>query len=60
LFPALSFTDCTVAVVSFHPTTTTFRSPEVCAAGYLTLTAAELVCGVADATCTKLIAVAAE
>jgi hypothetical protein len=33
VFPTLSFTDCTVVVVSFQPTTTTFISPAVCAAG---------------------------
>jgi hypothetical protein len=43
-------------VVSFHPTATTFRSPAVCAAGYVTGTDAVADCGVADATCPKLIA----
>jgi hypothetical protein len=42
--------------VSFHPTATTFRSPAVCAAGYVTATVAVDVCGVAEATCPKLIA----
>jgi hypothetical protein len=56
VFPALSLTDCNVAVVSFHPTTTTFRSPAVSAAGYVTATVAVADCGVADATCPKLIA----
>ena len=32
-FLQLSVTDCTVDVVSFQPTTTTFRSPAICAAG---------------------------
>jgi hypothetical protein len=56
VFPALSFTDCTDDVVSFHPTTTTFRFPAVCAAGYGTDTVAVGDCGVAAATCAKLIA----
>ena len=52
----MSATDVTVAVVSFHPTTTTFRSPAPCAAAYFTATAACGDCGSADATCTKAIA----
>jgi hypothetical protein len=44
--------------VSFHPTTTTFKSPAVCAAGYVTETAAVGDCGVAAATCAKPIATA--
>ena len=47
MFPALSFTDCTVDVVSFHPTTTMFRSPAVCAPGNVTGTVAVGDCGVA-------------
>jgi hypothetical protein len=57
LFPALSFTDCTVDVVSLQPTTTMFRSPAVCAAGYVTGTLAVGVCGVAAATCPNAIAI---
>jgi len=56
VFPALSLTDCTVDVVSFHPTTTTFRSPSVCAPGYVTFTVVIALCGVAAAICPKLIA----
>ena len=56
MFPALSFTVDTVDVVSFHPTTTTFRSPAVCAAGKVTGTLAVEDCGVADATWLKPIA----
>jgi hypothetical protein len=33
LFPLLSFTDCAVAAVPFHPATTTFMSPAVCVRG---------------------------
>jgi hypothetical protein len=44
--------------VSFHPTTTTFRSPAVCAAGYVTETVAVADCGVAAATCSKPITTA--
>src|SRR5882762_2995743 len=47
--------EVTAAVVSFHPTTTTFRSPAACAAPYFTVTEAESDCGVAAATCTNLI-----
>jgi hypothetical protein len=50
VFPALSFTVDTTDVVSFHPTTTTFKSPAVCAAGNVTGTVAVDDCGVADAT----------
>lgn len=46
----MSVTELTVAVVSFQPTTTTFKSPAVCADAYLTATEACAVCGVADAT----------
>jgi hypothetical protein len=56
LFPALSFTDCTDAAVSFHPTTTTFRFPAVWAAGYVTATVAVGDCGVPAATWAKAIA----
>jgi hypothetical protein len=56
VFPALSFTVCTAAAVSFHPTTTTFRSPAVCAPGYVTVTVAVGDCGVDDATCANPIA----
>src|ERR1700684_2312895 len=54
VFPALSFTDCTVAVVSFHPTTTTFKSPAVCAVVYTTGTVAVGDCGVAEFCCTNV------
>src|SRR5712664_1718608 len=57
MFPFVSANEVTVAVVSFHPTAITFRLPAACADAYLTVTDAELVCGVAYATCTKLTAV---
>ena len=44
-----------MAVTSFTPTTTTFRSPAVCAAGYVTPTDVGSVCRVAAATCTNAI-----
>jgi hypothetical protein len=56
VFPALSFTVDTADVVSFHPTTTTFKSPAVCAAGNVTGTVAVADCGVADATWLKVMA----
>src|SRR5438477_517863 len=40
-----------VEIVSFHPTTTMFRSPAVCAPGNATDTEAVGDCGVAAATC---------
>src|SRR6266404_788436 len=55
MFPFVSVTDVTAAVVSFQPTARTFRFPVVCAAAYLTVTDALFDCGVAYATCTKLI-----
>jgi hypothetical protein len=36
--PAESVTELTVAVVSFHPTTTTLRFPPVCGCGNETVT----------------------
>jgi len=58
-FPWLSVTVFTVEVASFQPTTTMFRSPAVCAPGKATDTVAVDDCGVAAATCPKLIATAA-
>src|SRR6266446_4784018 len=55
MFPFVSVSDVTAAVVSFQPTATTFRFPAVCAAAYLTVTDAVFDCGVAYATCTNLI-----
>ena len=43
MFPLVSLTEATVAVESFHPTTTILRLPEVCASGKGTVT---VVCGV--------------
>src|SRR5207245_10264134 len=43
----------TVAVASFHPTTTTFKFPAVCASVYTTATAVCGLCGVVDVLCTK-------
>jgi hypothetical protein len=54
-FKLLSVTEFTVEVVSFHPTTTMFRFPAVCATAYVTGTDAVGVRGVAAATWTKLI-----
>ncbi len=34
MLPRLSLIELTDALVSFHPTTTTFKFPAVCAAGY--------------------------
>jgi hypothetical protein len=51
----LSVTEFTVATVSFHPTTTTFRSPATCAAAYATATDDRADCGVADATWMKAV-----
>src|ERR1700730_17219041 len=45
--PLVSVTDCTAAVESFHPTTTTLRSPAVWAAGYGTVTTVGRLCGAA-------------
>jgi len=53
--PRLSVTAVTVEVVSFHPTTTTFKFPAVCAVVYVTATDALAVCGVAAFTCTNAI-----
>ncbi len=38
MLPLLSATELTVAVVSFHPTTMTLRSPAACAAVKVTFT----------------------
>src|SRR4051794_38892338 len=53
-FPLLSVTDTIRAVVSFQPTTTTFRSPAACAALNGTLTLAAELCGVALLTWTNV------
>jgi hypothetical protein len=42
-----SVTEFTVAVLSFHPTTTTLRSPAACAPVKVTLTVVWGDCGVA-------------
>src|SRR2546430_4170713 len=47
-FPFESITETTVAVESFHPTTTTFRFPAVCASVYTTATVVCGLCGVAE------------
>src|SRR5512147_2862731 len=51
VLPDVSLTELTRDVVSFHPTTTMFRSPAVCAPGKATDTEAVGDCGVAAATC---------
>jgi len=48
--PALSCTVCTTAVALFQPTITTFRSPAVCALGYVTFTEVGDDCGTVAAT----------
>jgi hypothetical protein len=53
MFPLLSATEVTVATASLHPTTTTFRFPLVCAAGYTTPTCDPLD-GNPAFTCTNL------
>src|SRR6266436_7822307 len=58
-FPFVSVTEATWAVVSFQPTTTTFRFPADWARAYGTLTLIAGVCGVASFSCTKAMAVAA-
>src|SRR6266436_9596544 len=52
-FPCVSVTEETRAVVSFQPTTTTFRFPADCAAVNGTATVSIGVCGVAEFTWTK-------
>jgi len=52
-FPRLSLTELTLEVVSFHPTTTIFKLPAVCATPRVTGTDALAVCGVAALICTK-------
>jgi hypothetical protein len=47
-FPFESVTELTVAVESFHPTTTTFKFPAVCASVYATVTVVCGLCGVAE------------
>src|SRR5579862_7693715 len=55
VFPRLSVTAETVAVLSFHPTTMTFRSPAVWAALNVTFTALCADCGTAALLCTCVI-----
>src|SRR5262245_22304662 len=55
MFPLLSVTELTVAVVSFQPTATTLRLPAVWAWVYFTKTLVWGVCGTAEFTCTKAI-----
>ena len=52
-FPFVSITEMTVAVESFHPTTTTFKFPAVCASVYTTAAAVCGLCGVVELLCTK-------
>src|SRR5438552_16140677 len=51
----VSVTDCTCAVVSFQPTTITFRSPADCAAANATETVDCDDCGTAALPCTNAI-----
>jgi len=53
MFPLVSLTETTVAVESFHPTTTTFKFPAVCASAYTTATVVCGLCGVAELRCTN-------
>src|ERR1035438_10641898 len=46
VLPLESVTALTTAVLSFHPTTTTLRSPATCATVYATFTVLSAVCGV--------------
>jgi hypothetical protein len=48
VFPFVSVTETTPAMVSFQPTATTFRFPADCAAVNGTLTAVTAVCGAAE------------
>jgi len=53
VFPFESTTELIVAVESFHPTTTTFKFPAVCASVYTTATVVDALCGVAELLCTN-------
>jgi hypothetical protein len=53
VFPCESTTELIVAVELFHPTTTTFKFPAVCASVYTTATDVGELCGVALLACTK-------
>src|SRR5438034_7433732 len=53
-FPIVSVTDCTCAVVSFHPTAITFRFPAACADAKGTVTMDCGVCGTAALACTNV------
>src|SRR5580700_6783864 len=57
-FPFESTTELIVAVESFHPTTTTFKFPAVCASVYTTVTVVDALCGVAELLCTNEMAAA--
>src|SRR5580704_15260455 len=60
VFPFESTTELIVAVESFHPTTTTFKFPAVCAIVYTTDTVVCGLCGVAELLCTKAMGTAEE
>src|SRR5436190_11100807 len=53
-FPIVSVTDCTCAVVSFHPTAITFKFPAACADANGTVTMDCGVCGTAALACTNV------
>src|SRR5258706_7512855 len=53
VLPFVSVTDCTAAVPSFQPMTTTLRLPAACPAVNVTATDVNADCGVAAFTCTN-------